>query len=368
MASACGFTPTVASDGRVGDGVMIDVETFHDAPIDGPGGARRKPITIDHSKVAGPLADFPVWIDISGADIAGGAQPDGKDIFLTDANGTALDYEIERWSSPRLLAWVRIANLSDTTDTKIYVRYGDVSQATAHPANPAGVFGANDAAVWHLDDTLATTAIADSTGTHAGTATGLTTGAHVTGKLGSAITFDGSGTGSIAFTNPFTNGPHTISVWVNQNTVNHTSAIVTIGDNNTDRARFLYGHYGGSSNTGIGTFNDDWVPTNNIEGAGWVLLHWVHEGGNKKTHLYRNGVEIAGSPHTLTGAPNTMTTTGLIGFAPEPEFGAPNGMSGIIDELRLATTVRSGDWIETEYANQNSPMTFYQVGPDEPAL
>jgi len=35
---------------------------------------------------------------------------------------------------------------------------------------------------------------------------------------------------------------------------------------------------------------------------------------------------------------------------------------GRIDEVRLSNTIRSAQWIATEYANQNSPSTFYSVG------
>ena len=35
--------------------------------------------------------------------------------------------------------------------------------------------------------------------------------------------------------------------------------------------------------------------------------------------------------------------------------------TGYMDELRIASVIRSADWILTEYNNQNSPSTFYTV-------
>jgi hypothetical protein len=35
---------------------------------------------------------------------------------------------------------------------------------------------------------------------------------------------------------------------------------------------------------------------------------------------------------------------------------------GLLDEVRISTTVRSADWVATEYNNQSSPSTFYTVG------
>src|SRR5439155_8372487 len=34
---------------------------------------------------------------------------------------------------------------------------------------------------------------------------------------------------------------------------------------------------------------------------------------------------------------------------------------GSMDELRVSSTNRSGDWITTEYNNQSSPSTFYSI-------
>ena len=38
---------------------------------------------------------------------------------------------------------------------------------------------------------------------------------------------------------------------------------------------------------------------------------------------------------------------------------------GIIDEVRVASNIKSADWISAEYTNQNSPTTFYAVGTQE---
>ena len=42
-------------------------------------------------------------------------------------------------------------------------------------------------------------------------------------------------------------------------------------------------------------------------------------------------------------------------------FTAPAG-SSYTDEFRWSNTVRSADWIATEYNNQNSPSTSLNVG------
>ena len=38
---------------------------------------------------------------------------------------------------------------------------------------------------------------------------------------------------------------------------------------------------------------------------------------------------------------------------------------GIIDDLRVSDVVRSSEWISTEFNNQNDPLNFYNIGPEE---
>ena len=143
-------------------------------PIDTPPGisAYRKAITIDHTKVAGAdQADFPVWIDITSADLAAHAQANGKDIHFLAADGaTKLDHELASWTAAtgRVTAWVRIPSLDHDADTKIYVRYANPALAPAE--NPVSVFKASYVAVWHLDDAVNASTIVDATGAHVVTA------------------------------------------------------------------------------------------------------------------------------------------------------------------------------------------------------
>ena len=344
-----------ASTGDLATGATADLAT----PING----RRKSITIDKSKVTGTQTDFPVYIDLSDAQIAARARSDGHDIYFTAADGTTqLDHELQSWSSTtgRLQAWVRVPTLASSASTVLYVYYGDV--ATAPAPNAPGVFRSSFAAVWHLDDSAPATAIADATATHPGAPT-LTTTTAVAAKLGQGLQFADS-KDTITFTNPLSgNQAHTISVWVNQPSVNHVSAILVVGTPMQGQARWFYAHYTGPA-LAAGYFADDWTSNTNLDGAGWTLLHWVCEGANGKNHLYANGVEIPGSPQTLNNV-NTTGTTGVIGHAPEPAYGNNMGLQGTIDELRIATVARAKEWVATEYANQSSPGTFYAVGAEE---
>lgn len=383
LAAGCNFLVAgLAADGTAGgpdmavaadlamsmppaDAAGLDLTTVS-MPPDMAKRARRKSITVDNSKVNGNQTNFPVWIDLTDADVAARAAADGHDLFFTASDGaTKLDFQIQRWdaASHKLNAWVRVPSLPASAPTVLYLYYGDPT--TTATQNPAGVFSSGFAAVWHLEDAANSTTIADATGTHAGTPN-LTTTTQGAAKLGGGLTFTG-GNDTITFTNPLGgNQAHTISVWVNQQATTHASAILVVGPTGTPmqgQSRWFYGHFSAAV-MAIGFYSDDWTTNTNLDGAGWSLVHWVFEGPNGRNRIYVNGVEIAGSPQTLNGI-NTQGASGVIGHAPEPAYGTNMGLVGSIDELRIATVARSPGWVATEYANQSAPATFYAVGAEE---
>jgi hypothetical protein len=225
------------------------------------------------------------------------------------------------------------------------------------------VFAAPFSAVWHLDDSLATTAIADATGTHAGTAHGLGTGHHVaTAQLGGGVSFDG-GAGEVTFTNPLTgNGPHTISVWVSQQATSDNDAMVVLGNGTCGQSRWFHSRFDNPT-IAIGFYCNDFTnPAVDVIGDGFTLLHWVFAGNT--TTLYRDGVKVAG-PFAHTGTTiDTQGSGGHLGNAPSA-WGQNMGLHGTLDEVRIATAARSADWIGAEYANQHDPSSFYSVGPEQ---
>ncbi len=340
----------------------------------GDGGAGvplRKRITIDPAQVMGAQAGFPVWVALDDPDLAKNATEGGGDIHFTRDGGAALPYEVQRWdkATGRLEAWVR-ADLADDVQTVLELRYGDPRAMVA--PDPAAVFASPFAAVWHLDDRLDTEAIADARGERAGTALGGLSPSHQgAAQLGGGIDFDGL-VARIEFANPFTgNSPHTISAWVRQRTATGCDSIVTMGNPSQNKSRFLYGHFTVGAIDGIhtGFYMNDWAPPNaNIQNTGWVLLHWVYQGGgSRQSRLYVNGAEMGS--HMYSGGISTEGGGGYIGYGPpqwNPDLTNPCALNGVLDEVRLATAVRDADWIATEHANQASPQTFYTVGLEEP--
>jgi hypothetical protein len=328
--------------------------------------ARKKAITIDGTKIAAPLIDFPVWLDIVDADVAMRAQSDGSDLELLASDGTPLAYEIQGWDAGagHLTAWVKIPQLNPGSDVVIDLRYGVPRNAAP---DPKLVFGNGFAAVWHLDDALTTAAVVDATATRSGTAIGGLDATHqIAARLGGGIDFDGIAD-EIQFTNPLSGATsHTISVWIDARTQTTFGSIVTVGSPTTNGSRWFEVHFVGPG-VAAGFYGNDWQDSGvAIQQAGWTLLHWVFDAPTRVSRLYRDGVQVG----MFTHAPgiDTAGTGGHIGNAPI-EWGAgttnPVPLTGTLDELRIATVTRTAGWIATEYENQSSPSTFYRVGDEE---
>jgi trimeric autotransporter adhesin len=344
------LTNDAGPDGSIGE--------TRDAPCFCGNSLREKTITIADD-VAGTHASFPLWLSLTDADLAARASEDGVDIHFV-AGTTKLDYQIQSWTkgTGRLDAWVRVPSLA--AGMQIAMRYGDPE--AAHAPTSAGVF-ISYRAVWHLDDSLTDDTIVDARGLAHGTASQLAASASVAGKLGRGIDFDG-GSSQITFTNPLSgNTAHTISLWIDQRTTNTNDALVVLGNGMMNQARWFHSRFN-TATIAVGFYTNDYTnPGEDIIGDGWVLLHWVFEGQNRMTRIYRDGALVAG-PFQHNPGINTQGNGGYLGNAPGL-FGSNMGLSGTLDEVRITDVARSADWIAAEAVNQGTPSAFYTIGSEQ---
>ncbi len=115
----------------------------------------RKKITLDASKISTTVSDFPVFIETTDNDLSDYARSDGFDILFTNSSGTTtLDYERESYdnSSGKLAVWLK-ADISSTTDTVLYMYYGN-SGSNTDQATTTGVWDSNYKGVWHLEENV----------------------------------------------------------------------------------------------------------------------------------------------------------------------------------------------------------------------
>src|SRR5262249_60089131 len=104
-------------------------------PTPPPGTSCQRPMTIDHTKVPSTQSNFTVLVSVTDPalkTVANGghvANANGYDIgFYADSGGTTkLKWEVEKYNgvTGNLIAWVKIASVSSSTDTQFYLMYGD---------------------------------------------------------------------------------------------------------------------------------------------------------------------------------------------------------------------------------------------------
>jgi hypothetical protein len=333
-------------------------------PFDSDWGYKKK-ITINSSKVASDLTDFPVLVSITDSDLSSRAQSDGDDIlFVAADNETKLDHEIERYTSGtgELIAWVKIPSLSSTTDTEIYMYY-DNSNAI-NQENEEGVWSNGFVGVYHMVEStgnIVNSASDTNDGTRGDTPT------QGTGQIGYGQDFTGS-TGDDRFLLGdlgLTDGVQeelALSFWVNTNDASLN-----------DWARVIVKRDDTDSNTLWGAYFDDDVSdkdlmfnaagdtgANTIGKSVWVYVSFTYDGTIK--YHYHNGSEVrtdSGGSGPISAT--TSTSSVIIGAR---EDGSQN-FGGTLDEVRISNENRSADWISTEYNNQNDTASFLYAGTEE---
>ena len=316
----------------------------------------RKAITIDHTKVSGAatLANFPMLFSVTDANLKtvsnGGkvGKPDGTDILFTAADGkTKLDHELDSYnpSSGQVNAWVRLAALSSTTDTVIYVYYGNPTADDQQ--NRTAVWDSNYKLVWHLGDGTALSG-ADST---ANKANGFASGAADAGKIagGAAGLVQGLSAGL-----PNGDQTRTLECWFKiTGNFGSDQTLCGMGDTSGTGTSFslIYRSAGGkltldvSGNSQFFSWNSD---------SNWHHLAATYNAG---TGLQNAAVYLDGVLKSTSGKKGMLGTPATTYFDVHP-----SGMTGVVDEFRISNAARSAAWIQTEFNNQNTPNTFFSVG------
>ena len=316
----------------------------------------RKQITIAHGQVSGgsALTNFPALIsEASDSDLAASAQSNGNDILFTASDGaTKLNHEIETYTSStgQLTAWVQIPSLSATTDTVIYMYYGNAG--ASNQQSVTAVWDSNYQGVWHLPNGTTLSASDSTANGRNGT---ISSPAATAGEIGGGASFNGTSDG-ISFS-PITTlvQTYTAEFWVNSTFPNTYMTILggTSGFNDI--------YFDGSSNaigvdngTSFSAYSTASVSGVSVPSSTWTSLVVTRSGST--ITVYKNGTLVG------TGTFSTAYNTANYG---EMGNATINYYGGKLDEVKISSNVRSAGWITTEYNNQSSPTSFLSVGGEQ---
>jgi hypothetical protein len=318
----------------------------------------RKAFTIDQTKVSADLTNFPVLIKLTDdSDLGIHALSSGFDIAFTSSDGVSLSYERESFSISNGLCnaifWVK-TDLSHTVNTTIYLYYGN-SNAT-DGENKTGVWDSNYVGVWHLSE-LGTGVLADfldSTSNNNDSISTTSQPSRIAGLFGYGQNFDG--TKYLELTDSASLRPsaqYTVSLFINFNSVATTQAILFLhwGDFQLMLVNGVI-----ASTTGGGSVTS----TITISAGNWYYINCVWDGVRKRIYINDN-------PDTNAEGWNIGWSGGehppVIGATGSPYY---NRLNAVVDEIHISNTARSVDWLATEYANQNDPDNFIEIGEETP--
>ncbi len=339
-------------------------------------------LTIDHTKVGtATQTDYPCFVTITNTNLKDTAHggnvfnTNGYDILIsTDSNYTdgtgaeRLKRELETYNGTTGVVnmWIRVPLVSSTVDTTVYIYYGDPTTIADYSPHGA-VWDSNYAGVYHFPDGTNLGLLDSTTNTINGTNSGATASVGVAdGGLAAVAT-------SSQYANFGTNFGNvtalTYEAWVN---IPSTSTIeqeiigkyingfpahgLELGiSTSPSHLQANYGNqYGNQGGLIFGTA---------ITIGSWYYCAFTYD--NNVAKFYQNGTigptSTGADAISFSNVLGTDTIAFNIGRAPN----AINYLTGTVDEVRISSSVRTQDYLQTVYNNIANPNTFYTLGTQQ---
>jgi len=357
---------------------------------------RKCELTIDNTKVASTQTNFPMILnedtlpsEMFDADGSYPALNGGGDIrFSSDEDGaTQLPCEVVSFVTNNDPAngtaeiWVKVASVSSSADTSIYVWYNKSGET--QPASDA-TYGSEAvwsdyAGVWHLEEipngdiSSTTVRYYDSTENSNDAKEGyyidMDTDQSVDGILGKALSFgegvdDHLEAADNASMKPGENS-FSISGWLYIDNINQRYGAIfkkSTGLLYTTYTGFHLGLWGnnilGEAMQPIAQICDGttkkYIKGSTIATYGTAQYHFykmVINRSDDTMHLYVDGVEVGTGIDISAVGDLDNTTVAMFAYD-------LSRLDGDLDEIRWSNNAESEDRVSTEYNNQNSPSTF----------
>lgn len=333
--------------------------------------AYKASVTISHTLCgSSDSSNFPILVKISGTPFKSAANggvvqnANGYDVtFWSDAAlSSALTWEIDYYDQVNGVGWFWYkGTCNHSTDQVVYFSWGDPTISTFQ-STATSVWSNSYDGVWHMSGDSSTVRLADSTtNANNGTNHSSTAGA---GEIAGAGAFASASSQYVALTDAAALQPTTLtlSVWIKSADASHTQE--------SFRKR-TSGYYQNLTVTGV-------AQVQVFDSGGNQIGCGSHAGANSSWHYIVLTFDATSSTanalkcyfdNNAVEQANAVSTGNIKYGASAITIGADSSggtyWNGSIDELHVATGVRSADWITAEYNNQSSPTTFAVIGPQQ---
>ncbi|MGA7823462.1 MAG: DUF2341 domain-containing protein [Steroidobacteraceae bacterium] len=320
--------------------------------------AYRKEIDFDLTSkgadIPGAPTDVPMLLRLSLANFQyfNDAKPDGSDLRFIDADDkTPLKFHIERFDPQTQIAllWVRVPRLTGGTNTgKIFLYYGNKNASSA--ADPAGTYNVNQVLDYHFGAPKGSPQ--DSTGyksepsafdAEVNPASLIAAGAKFTGAQ--TITIPASGAVHLAANKGFT-----LSAWVRIDAAQNDAYLAQLADQGRELVLGIAG------TQAYARYNGGSAPVTVTQTGQLTTGEWHHLAmriGDGRLTLFVDGADAGHADADAQEIGGTLTIGGSAAKS--------NYLTGLMDELEVANSVRSADWLKAAARSQGmvAPLVVY---------
>ena len=304
--------------------------------------------TAQGAATTGPTDNVPVLVRLHTGNFAFlDARADGADLrFVAADDKTPLKFHIERFDGVNELAfvWVQVPRVNAASKVDFFwLYYGNEKAAPAGDAKTA--YDAAQGLVYHFADGQTTPQDATANANHALRMTAVPVSA---GLAGAAISFDGRSELVVDAKPSLRTGAAglTVSMWIKPTALDDAVLIRQVDGANRVALLLRGGSLVVESSSG-----------NSGPGAKLTVGVWQH--------LALVMAPNAGPTVLLNGAEVLRSTSAVPPLAGQMVFGT--GYKGELDELQVATTARSTDWLRLAAGGQGPDQKLLALAPADAA-
>lgn len=350
--------------------VFLIAQASYATPLD-DGWSGVLEIKINSTSIGSDLDDFPIFLnmsDLSNTSFFTDVQADGDDINITDSSNNALNFELVDidTSAQTGQVWIR-ANVSSSSDTSILLYYNNPSATGPSASFQEATWTSDYEAVYHFNGDPASGGGPESVDSTSNSLDGETVNMEVGDLVSSQV---GKGWSTDGVNEYVTYGSHkrvnpnfTISGWIHPR---GTSNFFIFGRVTTTAGHSNYDIHstddGGNIKFGSRIHQSDNTVRQVDDPSSLALNEWYFvtlKTTSSEMELFINGVSV--DTNSLYDGTVKADTAPNFAVATNPHLPGTGNRNLIIDEIRIAASALTDDWILAEYSNQNSPPLFYSI-------